>query len=585
MCNNPNCSYCSYKWTGKKLLVIACAGQSNSVGYAESFNYTVPNAEGLYQLGLYAEHNLKVIPLTTTPENLQNMKNRTIDPKYPHANVIKTDKTSYHLQLAYRLREAMDEEYDVLVVPVAYGGTRFSGGNDAEFDECKRTSVGVMQPFTWEAGKIFSKILASRIKFAVNLHPDNIFGGIVWLQGEHDSTSEAAVNSHPKYFEDFVYYIERELQEIKNKSIFFNANKKEFSVGKEVWFTPTTVEYWYKSARFERISNNSYVKLLGEKHRILLPFDNQYTNANGGDGQTSSTRNSHFRNMQVVGNGIADSLLKTYEFNLPARVWDKYHNNKQDLSTFIDLIQPNSCHALSVKTNGEVWCNPSTANNTQVMLWLNKEVKGFLIDNNETKTPFFLLVKNINEEVYAFVISDTPNKEGHYWNFYKVSFGNNNGGIYPITLTQVGNTADNNFKNLYSVCRCSTGELSNFPAKRNEEYGFTINRYGQLIIINGKKSNNLIVRDNNQMVIANDYCYVPVGNNNLNMFDSILYKVNELERIGNFIDSTTNKSVDVSIKPIQFGILTLAPQGNSTNAIKIGKLKNIYLEPCEFNYF
>lgn len=582
MCNNPNCVYCSYKWTGKKLLVVACAGQSNSVGYAESYNYSVPNTEGLYQLGLYAEHNLKVIPLTITPENLQNMSNRTVDPKYPHSKAIKTNKTSYHLQLAYRLREAMEEQYDVLMVPVAYGGTRFSAGADAEFDECKKTSVGVMQAFTWKAGKIFSKILASRIKFALELHPDNIFGGIVWLQGEHDSTSEQAVNSHPKDFEDFVYYVQNQLKDVENQSIFYENGKP--TVGKKCWFTPTTVEYWYKNNRFERISNNSYVKLLGDKHRILLPFDNQYTNANGGDGQTSSVRNSHFRDMKAVGNGIADGLLRCYDFNIPGRVWDNHFNNSNDLSTFIDTNYPNSCYALTVKPNGEIWCNPST-DNRQVMLWLNKEVKGVLIDNTQTPTPMYMLIRNLNDEIYAFQISDKPNTDGHYWNFYKVSFGNTNGSIYPITLTQIGNTVENNFKNLYSVCRCSTGELTNFPAKRNEEYGLTINRYGNCLVVNGKKSDHLITRDDNKMIIANDYCYVPIGINNLNMFDSLVYKVNELQRIGNFIDKTTNKTIDLKIHPVQFGILTSAPKGNSTNATKIGKFKGIYTRPADFNYF
>lgn len=583
MCNDPKCKYCNYEWTGRKLLVIACAGQSNSVGYAESFSYSVANTEGLYQLGLYGSNNLTVMPLSTTPENLQNLSNSTKDTKYPHSSAIKTSKTSYHLQLAFRLREAIEEEYDILVVPVAYGGTQLTSSKDATFDECACTSKEVMGAYSWKAGLIFSKILASRIKFALHLNPDNIFAGIVWLQGEHDSTSDAVVAKHPQAFKDLVAYIEKELEEYKEQSIVLDEYGNK-TVGKKAWFTPTTTEYWYLSNRFEKISNNSYASFLGLDNRILLPFDNQYTNANGGDGETSSVKNSHFRDMLVVGNGIANALLRNKKILFPNRDIDKYRNNSFALSTFFNQSMPNSCYALTINDLGEIYCNPSSKANTQVLMWFDKEVKGFLLDNANTTNDIYLVMRNENDDVYALFISTTPNVNKRYWTFYKLTFGNTNGSIYPITLAEVADTKDNNFKNLNSILRYSTGELANFPAKRGAVYGLSVNKYGHCLVINGKTSENLIVRDDNQMILANDYAYVPIGITNVNMYDSTFYRPEELERIGNFIDKTTNKLVDLTIKPIQFGILTIAPNGNSTDAVKIGKFSNIFKKPIDINY-
>lgn len=583
MCNDPKCRFCNYEWTGRKLLVIACAGQSNSVGYAENFSYSVANTEGLYQLGLYGNNNLTVLPLSTTPENFQNLSNSTKDTKYPAAIAIKSSKTSYHLQLAFRLREAMEEEYDVLIVPVAYGGTRLSSTENATFDDHLLTSKGTMGGYSWGAGKIFSQILVARILRAMSLHPDNIFGGIVWLQGEHDSTTQALADGHAELFKSLVEYVENGLVEIKDKSIVLDEYGNK-TVGKKAWFTPTTTEYWYKSNKFETISNKSYADYLGLDNRILLPFDNQYTNANNGDGQTSSIRNSHFRDMLIVGNGIANCLLANEKIQFPNRDIAKYKNNSFALSTFCGGSMPNSCYAITIDDLGDIYCNASTETNKQVLMWFDKEVKGFLLDNANTTNNIYLLIRNENEDVYALFISNTPNTNKRYWTFYKTTFGNTNGSIYPITLAEVADSKDNNFKNLNSILRYSTGELANFPSKRGDVYGLSVNKYGNCLVINGKTNENLIVRDDNQMILANDYTYVPIGIANVNMYDSTFYRPEELERIGNFIDKTTNKLVDLTIKPIQFGILTTAPIGTSTNAVKIGKFSNIFKKPININY-
>lgn len=583
MCNDPKCRFCNYEWTGRKLLVIACAGQSNSVGYAENFSYSVANTEGLYQLGLYGNNNLTVLPLSTTPENFQNLSNSTKDTKYPAVTAIKSSKTSYHLQLAFRLREAMEEEYDVLIVPVAYGGTRLSSTKNATFDDHLLTSKETMSDYSWGAGKIFSQILVARILRAMSLHPDNIFGGIVWLQGEHDSTTQALADGHAELFKSLVEYVENGLAEIKDKSIVLDEYGNK-TVGKKAWFTPTTTEYWYKSNKFETISNKSYADYLGLDNRILLPFDNQYTNANNGDGQTSSIRNSHFRDMLIVGNGIANCLLANEKIQFPNRDIAKYKNNSFALSTFCGGSMPNSCYAITIDDLGDIYCNASTETNKQVLMWFDKEVKGFLLDNANTTNNIYLLIRNENEDVYALFISNTPNTNKRYWTFYKTTFGNTNGSIYPITLAEVADSKDNNFKNLNSILRYSTGELANFPSKRGDVYGLSVNKYGNCLVINGKTNENLIVRDDNQMILANDYTYVPIGIANVNMYDSTFYRPEELERIGNFIDKTTNKLVDLTIKPIQFGILTTAPIGTSTNAVKIGKFSNIFKNPININY-
>lgn len=571
MCNDIACPYCNYKYNGKKQLVLVCAGQSNSVGYAENYTYEVPNAEGLFQLGLYGGENLKVIPLTTTPQNFQNLSSKTLDTKYPHNASIKTDKTSYHLQLAYRLREACFENFDILIIPVAFGMTGFSSTKDGTLDTCALTHKENAAQYSWRADMIFSKILVERVKFAMRLNSENIFGGIVWFQGEADSLNDSGVATFKVEFPKLVKYVEKELDSIKHRSI----NGK--SVGKEIWYTPTSTLYWFNSNKFEQIYN-VYQGMLPKENLIALPFDEQYTNANGGDGQTSSVRNSHFRDMVVVGNLMADTMLKNDKFELPYKDLAAFKNNKEDKRTFIDEYITKGATRLTLSNLGDIMCNPSKTA-VKVAIWFDKAVKGFLIDNTQTANPVYMLIKDKDGLDYALLIDNVANAEGHFWKFFKV---NNSAGT--INLISAGTSSDNNFKNLYSVLRCSTGNVDNFPAKRQEIYGITVNKYGHCLVINGYKSDNLVIRDTNKFILSSDYCFTPIGVKNINVVDSTYFKSSDLQRIAEFEKETTNEAIDLRITPIQFGIMMDSPVNTTSNAVKVGNIKHLETTPAIDNY-
>lgn len=569
MCNDIACPYCNYKYEGRKQLVLVCAGQSNSVGYAENYTYTVPNAEGLFQLGLYGGENLKVIPLTTTPQNFQNLSSKTLDSKYPANASIKTDKTSYHLQLAYRLREAMNENYDVLIIPIAFGMTGFTTTKNATLDTCALTHKETAAQYSWKAGLIFSQILVERIKFAMRLNPENIFGGIVWFQGENDSTNDAGVSTFKIEFPKLIDYVAEQLADLKDKSI----NMK--SVGKEIWYTPTSTLYWYNSYKFEQIYN-VYQETLPKENLISLPFDEQYTNANNGDGQTSSQRNSHFRDMVLVGNLMANTMLQNDNFELPYKIPVNYKNNKNDYSSFVDNFITKGAVRLTINNIGDIMCNPAPKTATQVALWFNKEVRGFLIDNAQTPGDVYMLIKNKDGKDYAFLISSAPDANNRYWQFYK--YENN-------TLTQIAvNNTDNTF-NVFSVLRYSDGQTPNFNSTKQAIYGLSMNQYGNLLVINGEKSSNMIVKDSNRMILANDYCYTPIGTENIEVVDSTLFSSSDLQRIGQFEKQTTNEAIDLRLIPIQFGLLVNSPVNASSNATKLGHLAILSTDASTRNYF
>ena len=113
-------------------MILCVAGQSNAVGYDESpvaaDALTRVDRTHIAQLGLYGEDNLRVVPLGVCAQNLQDMR------PYGHPSNSGVGTKGIHLPLAGCLLDMLPEDYGILVIPCAYGGTGFTVGKFGAYD-------------------------------------------------------------------------------------------------------------------------------------------------------------------------------------------------------------------------------------------------------------------------------------------------------------------------------------------------------------------------------------------------------------------------------------------------------------------
>jgi len=191
----------------QKYAVPTVSGQSNAVGYDESPVYEVggyaPHPR-LKQLGLYDEHNLTIIPLTYSPEDAQDMR------AFSHpATPDKPGTKGIHLPLGHLLLEQLPADYQLLVIPVAYGGTYFGSEEHGlgTYDPEQMRDVRHSPKLRWGVQSSYYKMLRDRLEYALNLHPDNVYLGNVWIQGESDAanhTVRAQWEGFKELVDDFV---------------------------------------------------------------------------------------------------------------------------------------------------------------------------------------------------------------------------------------------------------------------------------------------------------------------------------------------------------------------------------------------
>ena len=187
------------KWE-KKYAIVVVAGQSNAVGYDESA--ITSETEDLYkvnsrvnQLGLYGDQNLKIIPLTETAQNFQNMTS------------IKAK--GIQLPLGNLLLEYIPEDYEIVIIPAAFGGTGFTTtASLGTYDQVAKKPTDLKNGLKWGVNSAYYKTMKGRIEHLLDLNPDNYYIGTVWAQGEHDGTNpngqiagfEAMTNDFFEYF-------------------------------------------------------------------------------------------------------------------------------------------------------------------------------------------------------------------------------------------------------------------------------------------------------------------------------------------------------------------------------------------------
>lgn len=330
----------------EKALVIAIAGQSNSVGYDESaITQGIVNtmSDRILQLG-YNTNNLGYYKLEPCADTMQNMK---VDSTTNTLNVTGYKGTKgIHLPLANELLKYLPANYKIIIVPVAFGGTGFGTSFQlGTYDSStKKASTNARR---WGVDTPFYKTLVDRIKHVLSDNTyDSVFGGVVWCLGEFDAMNANNTQTLIANWDSFIERFSNDLNSFASKSI----NK---SINVYSWYNYDSTYYWYKTYRANYSSiMNKMLDSLGRNNFIRFPNDATQTNETNGTGQTSSNRPTHFGNnafnevARLVARKIITNNSKFFT-NVPAL--DNVDNSLISL-TERDIISPNGAvHSFDTK--------------------------------------------------------------------------------------------------------------------------------------------------------------------------------------------------------------------------------------------
>lgn len=281
----------------KKYMVLCVAGQSNAVGYDES---EIPKdymeryeSKRISQLGLYDEDNLQMIPLGPCAQNFQDMR------PFGHPNNPGIGTRGIHLPLAKTLLQHIPEDYDILVIPCAYGGTGFTIGEWGAFDEKNlRPEPGIWR---WGVESCYYKAICARISYALDQNPENLFLGMVWCQGEWDS--ENACDQKKGFLKMTEDFFAKMAKNYPNRVYQGEWNKS-------IWYNMETVSYWHSYHEcpqiweaYEEWSPETFVK---------IPRSTDSNEVNG-TGITAKQRSAHFGNgsfEKIVAPAVAEVMSK-----------------------------------------------------------------------------------------------------------------------------------------------------------------------------------------------------------------------------------------------------------------------------------
>ena len=283
----------------KKYMILCVAGQSNAVGFDES---RIPEdylghfrTERIWQLGLYGEDNLKIIPLGACAQNYQDMRPFG-NPENPAAM---SGTRGMHLPLADLLLDMIPGDYDILVLPCAYGGVGFTVGEQGSYD-----SVALRPPqgrLRWGKESPFYFAMRDRIQYCLELNPENRFLGVVWMQGEFDyENGPAQMAGFDAMTEDFFRY----MAEVCPGKVY----KGDWNRG--IWYNAETVAHWYGVGDCPRIWAH-YAQWSPETY-VKVPRDTDSNEVNG-TGLTAAVRAMHYGNdafRRVVAPCIAKTMAK-----------------------------------------------------------------------------------------------------------------------------------------------------------------------------------------------------------------------------------------------------------------------------------
>lgn len=266
----------------QKYMILCVAGQSNAVGYDES---AIPadycarfDTARIRQLGFYGEDNLRAVPLGPCAQNFQDMRPFGSPASVPPG----TGTRGIHLPLAHRLLPLLPPDYDILVLPCAYGGTGFTMGEYGPYDvAAMRPAPGVWR---WGVPSNYYRAMKDRIAYALERNPANRFLGVVWCQGEQDQADAAG---HWAGFtamtQDFFAHF----------AAAYPGRVYKGDWDRAVWYNLETVRYWYTQGECPQIWQN--YRAWSPATYIEIPRETDSNEVNG-TGITARIRGAHFGN-------------------------------------------------------------------------------------------------------------------------------------------------------------------------------------------------------------------------------------------------------------------------------------------------
>ena len=266
----------------RKYMILCVAGQSNAVGFDESpveKDYMGRfRTRRLWQLGLWGEDNLQIVPLQACAQNYQDMRPYGNPKSVPDQPGTK----GMQLPLADLLLDRIPEDYDLLVLPCAYGGVGFTVGEPGTYDpQTLRPSEGRLR---WGVQSPYYLALQDRLRFVLDRNPENQFLGMVWLQGEFDfEDGEGNIRGFGEMSRDFLETFARE----------YPGRVYRGDWNRDIWYNVETTYYWYTQGDCPKIWAN--YKAWNPATYVEIPRDTD-TNAVNGTGVTTAIRPAHFGN-------------------------------------------------------------------------------------------------------------------------------------------------------------------------------------------------------------------------------------------------------------------------------------------------
>ena len=390
-----------------KFVVVAVAGQSNAVGYDESpvdtnFTYANRDTNRIKQLGFYGEDNLKLIDLGYCAQNMQDMR------AHNRAGTETAGTKGVHLPLANLMLDYIPDDFGVLVLPIAFGGTGLTSGNNGTYSETlkKPTETGAGEgtvALKWGVDTAYYKTLRDRIIHALQLNENNLFAGIIWCQGENDSTDAAG---HKTAFENMTSNLFRELNEAG-----LGGRTPKGTFDKDIWYNMETVSQWYNFRQCPTIWRN--YQAWNPNTYVEIPRTTDSNDVNG-TGQTASNRPDHFGNnayQKVVAPRVLQKMIDMNTFAKKVNVVAVEDGGEVEIIT--DVSAPKVVELTDFATKGNVTFAITNEDGTCVA---NQDLQGkFAIGSNEVCVSFGDIAEmewTVTRQMYWMIIEGDIN--GNY---------------------------------------------------------------------------------------------------------------------------------------------------------------------------